>query len=76
MSTASTFPPECKNLILERKGSRLHVTLNRPEIKNALSGELVQDLSTIADHSANDPTLRAIILRGAGGTWCAGGDIK
>ncbi len=68
--------PDCKNLILDRKASRLYVTLNRPESKNALSGELVQDLLAVADYAAGESSLRVIVLRGAGGTWCAGGDIK
>ncbi len=72
----SNVPTDLKNLILDRKGTTLRVTFNRPETKNALSGELVQELSAVADYAAGEPSLRAIILRGAGGTWCAGGDIK
>lgn len=67
---------EYRSLLVVRDSSVLYVTLNRPETKNALSAELVQELSAVADYAASEPGLRAMVLRGAGGTWCAGGDIK
>lgn len=68
--------PECQTLLLRRDGWRLHVTLNRPEARNAMSLAMVQELSTVFAAIADDRTIRAVILRGAGGNFCAGGDIK
>lgn len=68
--------PECQTLLLLREGSTLRVTINRPETRNALTAEVVEELAAVADVAAGDSTLRTIILRGADGTFCAGGDIK
>ena len=63
-------------ILVERKQSRLYVTLNRPEVRNAMSGELVTELTTVLKEIQADRTIRTLILRGAGGYFCAGGDIK
>jgi isohexenylglutaconyl-CoA hydratase len=68
--------PECQSLLLRRDGWRLHVTLNRPESRNAMSFAMVRELTDVFSAAAADRSLRAIILRGAGGNFCAGGDIK
>jgi isohexenylglutaconyl-CoA hydratase len=68
--------PECATLLLERDDPWLRVTLNRPETRNALSGEMVDELAAVFSAIADDRDIRAVILRGAGGTFCAGGDIK
>ncbi len=68
--------PECQALLLRRDGWRLHVTLNRPEARNAMSFAMVRELSAVFDAVADDRSLRAIVLRGADGNFCAGGDIK
>lgn len=51
------------------------VTLNRPKKKNALSFELVNELVKVAERITADKTLRAVILNGAEGTFCAGIDL-
>lgn len=53
----------------------LTVTLNRPQKKNALSFQLVNELVTVAERIANDKSIRAVILNGAAGTFCAGIDL-
>lgn len=53
----------------------LTVTLNRPQKKNALSFALVNELVKIAARITEDKTLRAVILNGAEGTFCAGIDL-
>jgi len=68
--------PEFKSLLVNRDGSRLYVTINRPESKNALSAEVVEELSSVVRIFHPDRTIRTIILRGAEGTFCSGGDIK
>lgn len=68
--------PDCQHLQLRRDGWRLHVTLHRPESRNAMSFAMVRELTAVFTAIADDTTLRAVILRGAGGNFCAGGDIK
>lgn len=68
--------PNCKTLLLEKQGTALHVTLNRPEARNAMSLEMVAELATVFRMVEDDASVRAVVLRGAGGHFCAGGDIK
>ncbi len=68
--------PDYKTLIVKREGSRLYVTINRPESKNAINHEVVEDLTSITRLISADRTLRTLILRGSQGTFCAGGDIR
>lgn len=50
------------------------LTLNRPQIGNRLSGELIAALTGAAETLAQDCTVRVIVLTGAGAAFCAGGD--
>jgi isohexenylglutaconyl-CoA hydratase len=68
--------PETKNLILEKKGSVLTIWFNRTEAKNSLSAEMVNEIHAALDAAREDSTLRTLIIRGKGGIFCAGGDIK
>ena len=68
--------PECTALLLRREESRLYVTINRPEVKNALNKDVTEGLGAVAEYVENDPSVRAVIVRGSEGTFCAGGDIK
>ncbi len=68
--------PKFENLRVERRGSRLYVTLNRPEARNALSREMVAELLVVAEYLEKDREIGTVVLRGAGGVFCAGGDIK
>lgn len=68
--------PDCTTLLLRRDGWRLHVTLNRPDARNAMSFAMVRELMAVFAAIADDRSLRAVILRGAGGSFCSGGDIK
>ncbi|MDE2014314.1 MAG: enoyl-CoA hydratase/isomerase family protein [Alphaproteobacteria bacterium] len=71
-----TTLPETKALILERQVSVLRVWFNRPEARNALSAEIVTELHAVLDAVREDRTIRTLVLRGKGGVFCAGGDIK
>lgn len=68
--------PVCQSLLLARDGARLHVTLNRPETRNALGGEMVQELLAIVGFLEEARDIGTVVLRGAGGSFCAGGDIR
>lgn len=63
-------------LLVERAGWTLTVTLHRPDARNAMNGAMVRELAAMFAEAAGDETLRAVVLRGAGGTFCAGGDLR
>ena len=54
----------------------LTLILNRPEVRNALSGEMISALVAQLAAAENNPKVRAVVLTGAGGGFCAGGDVK
>jgi isohexenylglutaconyl-CoA hydratase len=68
--------PATETLLLREDGPFLHVTLNRPESRNAMSLTMVNELMAVFDAIARDDNCRAVILRGSNGHFCAGGDIK
>lgn len=51
------------------------LTLNRPEVRNAMSMAMVKALLTALSQAEANPAVRVLVLRGAGGHFCAGGDI-
>ena len=54
----------------------LHLTLNRPEVRNAMSLAMVLELREALATAEADGLTRVIVLRGAGGHFCAGADLK
>ncbi|MEK6669048.1 MAG: enoyl-CoA hydratase/isomerase family protein [Pseudomonadota bacterium] len=52
------------------------LTLNRPEVRNAMSLAMVSELLAALKTAEQDPQARAVVLRGSGGHFCAGGDIS
>ena len=52
------------------------ITLNRPQARNAMSGEMNAGLEKTLDYAERASDVRAIVLTGAGGAFCAGGDVK
>ncbi|VVN52504.1 Short-chain-enoyl-CoA hydratase [Pseudomonas fluorescens] len=61
-------------LLLEPHNGVLHITLNRPECRNAMSLEMVNELRAVL--ARLDDQVRAVVLSGAGGHFCAGADVK
>jgi enoyl-CoA hydratase len=77
--TAPEVAPEVGNephALVELDGHKLVVTMNRPEARNALSGEMLAILEEAWERADSDPEVRAVILTGAGGYFCAGADLK
>jgi 2-(1,2-epoxy-1,2-dihydrophenyl)acetyl-CoA isomerase len=65
------------DMVLQKlEGGLLTITMNRPERKNALNPEMVAGLVEAARRAADDPEVRAVLLNGAGGSFCVGGDVK
>jgi isohexenylglutaconyl-CoA hydratase len=67
---------EPTTLALRRDGAVLHVTLNRPEVRNAMSVAMVRELVQVLKAAEQDGETRVVVLRGAGGHFCAGADLK
>src|SRR5215510_13424444 len=65
-----------QTLIVERAGAIATVTLNRPEARNAIDLTMRQELVAALDEVEADEAVRVLILTGAGGHFCAGGDVK
>lgn len=68
--------PSYQTLLTALDSGVLRVTMNRPERRNALSPEMVDELVALFTRLGGEPDLRAIVLRGAGGNFCAGADVK
>src|ERR1700745_1190982 len=62
--------------LIERRGAVLIVTMNRPEVRNALSGPMMALMRQPRDTVDSDPGIRVCVLTGAGGAFCAGADLK
>jgi enoyl-CoA hydratase len=76
--TADGTSPETgmPHALIERRGHVLIVTMNRPEVRNALSGPMMALLRQAWDQVDGDPEIRVCVLTGAGGAFCAGADLK
>ncbi len=61
---------------MELEDHILVVTMNRPEARNALSGEMLAIMQQAWERANDDPEVRVVILTGAGGYFCAGADLK
>ncbi|HPC85173.1 MAG TPA: enoyl-CoA hydratase-related protein [Smithellaceae bacterium] len=62
-------------LIIERKGNVEIVTLNRPEVMNALTYDMVQGLGDLFEAAQADDDIRSILLTGAGRAFSTGADL-
>lgn len=52
------------------------ITMNRPQARNALSEAMVDGMQIALEYAETSPEVRAVVITGAGGAFCAGGDIK
>ena len=73
MTTTDTEQPHA---LIEQQGHVLVVTMNRPQVRNALSGPMLALLRQAWDQVDRDPGIRVCVLTGAGGAFCAGADLK
>ncbi|MCZ8187300.1 MAG: enoyl-CoA hydratase/isomerase family protein [Beijerinckiaceae bacterium] len=65
------------DILIERRGALGLVTLNRPQALNALNDAMVDGLQAALTDFRDDPAIRHVAIRGAGGkAFCAGGDIR
>jgi isohexenylglutaconyl-CoA hydratase len=73
---STTILPTTRVLKLERRGAYLFVTMNDPATRNALSATMLADLEAVLAATRDDRTVRALILQGCDGMFCAGGNLK
>ncbi|MEM1297651.1 MAG: enoyl-CoA hydratase family protein [Pseudomonadota bacterium] len=65
-----------QRIIVERHGRVLKAVNNDPKTKNALSWEFYEGFREVVDEAGSDPAVGAIVLTGAGGFFCSGGNIN
>jgi len=62
-------------VVLDEAGPVARITLNRPEVRNALSMHMSDELIHALERLRDSSTVKVLIITGAGGTFCAGDDI-
>jgi enoyl-CoA hydratase len=63
-------------ILTERYGKRAELVLNRPEKRNALIAPMMDEMREAVEEFAADPEVSVVLVRGAGGTYCAGMDLE
>jgi 2-(1,2-epoxy-1,2-dihydrophenyl)acetyl-CoA isomerase len=74
--TLTADPPDLETLQIEVDGDVGTLTLNRPDALNAMSPELIGELTVAAAWLADRAPIRALIVTGAGRAFCSGGDVN
>ncbi|GAA1807699.1 crotonase/enoyl-CoA hydratase family protein [Actinomadura chokoriensis] len=69
-------PPGNPAVLTEEDGAVLVITINRPEARNAVNGEVARGIAAAVEELETRKDLSIGILTGAGGTFCAGMDLK
>ena len=64
------------NVLFDVKENVAYITLNKPELFNPVTAEVMQDLIQCLNYCEREQEVRAIVLRGAGGNFTAGGNVK
>jgi len=64
-----------RKIIVEKEDGVAKITLNRPEVLNALDGEIINELKTAIKDVGKDKGLRAVVITGAGRGFCSGVDL-
>jgi len=75
MNSQTVSPPELNTLRIEIDGEIGTLTLDRPDAFNAMSPEMIGELTVAFAWLADRAPLRALIVTGAGKAFCAGGDV-
>ena len=65
-----------ESVLVERSGPIATITLNRPEARNALDLVMRRELLAALDEVEADEAARVLVVTGAGGHFCSGGDVK
>lgn len=65
-----------ETLVVDIKDFAAHVTLNRPQARNAMNFKMVKEITEVFAALHDNRNIRAVVLSGAKGNFCSGGDIK
>src|SRR3972149_6359991 len=65
-----------ETILYETQGAIATITLNRPERLNAVNAQLVADVCQAIEEVRVDDGLRALVVKGAGRSFCAGDDLR
>lgn len=76
MTERATPPSGGRSVSVEADGPVVTVTLTRPDQLNALPPAAHHEMSEVFDRLADDPSVRVVIVTGAGKAFCAGYDLK
>lgn len=63
-------------VLVEDRGPVRWITMNRPEVMNAITGEMLGELNEAFKAADDDPSVRVVVLTGAGRAFCSGLDLK
>jgi enoyl-CoA hydratase/carnithine racemase len=64
------------DILINRDGGVLTIALNRPDKKNAITAAMYQEMADAFFEAEKDATVRVVLIRGNGGTFCAGNDLE
>jgi len=76
MSSPRTIETQTSHLLGQVEERVAWLTMNRPERRNAFSGEMLAGLARALEDAETAPDVGCVVLTGAGGAFCAGGDVK
>src|SRR5271155_178323 len=68
--------PACTTLEVTHRNAVAWVLLNRPDVRNAFNATLIAELTALLRALDADPSVRAVVLAGAGSSFCAGADLN
>lgn len=66
---------ETLNIVKDQRGV-VYLELNRPEKRNALSSQMIEELTSFANNEGSSSETRTVVLSGQGKVFCAGGDLQ
>ena len=65
-----------ETILSDRHEGILTITLNRPEVLNAINFQVISEMESALEDCARDPEVQVVVLAGAGRAFCAGDDLK
>lgn len=65
-----------KTIQFRMDGNIARVTLNRPDVRNALNTNMIREITDVFNEASSDNSIRVVILDGAGSSFCAGADLE
>jgi isohexenylglutaconyl-CoA hydratase len=72
----STLATTFETIVTEQAGPVVFLTLDRPEARNAMNLKMVEEIHGFFSGIRDDRSIRCVVIRGAGDTFCSGADIK